>query len=58
MDYGQRHRRELERGGGNLRFGGRALPLCDLSGLGGLLAGSSLTSPEIEWRRAFIPRKA
>jgi len=48
VDYGQRHRRELERAAAICALADAPYRCADLSGLGGLLAGSSLTSPEIE----------
>lgn len=48
VDYGQRHRCELERAAVICADLGIPNPLADLSSIQGLLAGSSLTSPEIE----------
>lgn len=44
VDYGQRHRRELEAAAGICRDAGVELQVADLRSLRGLLAGSSLTS--------------
>ena len=48
VDYGQRHRCELERASAICEELGIPQPVADLSALQPLLAGSSLTSPEIE----------
>lgn len=48
VDYGQRHRCELDRARALCGDLGIPNPVADLSGLGPLLAGSSLTSPQIE----------
>jgi 7-cyano-7-deazaguanine synthase len=48
IDYGQRHRCELDRAGAICAIAGVPHQSADLSGLRPLLAGSSLTSPEIE----------
>jgi 7-cyano-7-deazaguanine synthase len=48
IDYGQRHRCELERAAEICVELGIPQPVADLSALQSLLAGSSLTSPDIE----------
>ncbi|MEM8867825.1 MAG: 7-cyano-7-deazaguanine synthase QueC [Verrucomicrobiota bacterium] len=48
VDYGQRHRCELTRAESICHVLGVPFQIADLSGIQSLLAGSSLTSPEIE----------
>ncbi|WP_269525931.1 7-cyano-7-deazaguanine synthase QueC [Coraliomargarita parva] len=48
VDYGQRHRCELERAQAICERLGVPQKVADLSAIQGLLAGSSLTSPEID----------
>ncbi|MFP4069430.1 MAG: 7-cyano-7-deazaguanine synthase QueC [Verrucomicrobiota bacterium] len=48
VDYGQRHRRELESAAAICRQAGVPWRCADLSAISPLLAGSSLTSPDIE----------
>jgi 7-cyano-7-deazaguanine synthase len=48
IDYGQRHRCELDRAAAICAELGIPQPMADLSAIQPLLAGSSLTSPEIE----------
>jgi 7-cyano-7-deazaguanine synthase len=48
IDYGQRHRCELDRAAGICKLAGVPHQTAALPGLRSLLSGSSLTSPEIE----------
>jgi len=48
VDYGQRHRRELDAAAAICRALGVEHRIADLSSIAPLLAGSALTSPEIE----------
>ena len=57
VDYGQRHRCELERASAICEELGIPQPVADLSALQPLLAGSSLTSPEIEVAEGHYTRR-